>query len=97
MIRRPPRSTLFPYTTLFRSSIRKWEPLELAIRLGDAAARAVVEIVQAAARFQLAFAVSGVGVDAVGEGIAGSIVGKAREMVYWRRRFCRSRFPRCSP
>src|SRR2546430_7307330 len=67
MIRRPPRSTLFPYTTLFRSSIRKWEPLELAIRLGDAAARAVVEIVQAAARFQLAFAVSGVGVDAVGE------------------------------
>src|SRR2546425_5481408 len=23
MIRRPPRSTLFPYTTLFRSSIRK--------------------------------------------------------------------------
>src|SRR5256885_13174116 len=24
MIRRPPRSTLFPYTTLFRSSNRKW-------------------------------------------------------------------------
>src|SRR2546430_8859232 len=24
MIRRPPRSTLFPYTTLFRSSIRTW-------------------------------------------------------------------------
>src|SRR5258708_25181766 len=23
MIRRPPRSTLFPYTTLFRSSVRK--------------------------------------------------------------------------
>ena len=23
MIRRPPRSTLFPYTTLFRSTIRK--------------------------------------------------------------------------
>src|SRR2546430_14435678 len=25
MIRRPPRSTLFPYTTLFRS--RRWQPL----------------------------------------------------------------------
>src|SRR6266511_5643225 len=24
MIRRPPRSTLFPYTTLFRSSSRAW-------------------------------------------------------------------------
>src|SRR5256885_9355327 len=25
MIRRPPRSTLFPYTTLFRSLVRRWE------------------------------------------------------------------------
>src|SRR5574337_1580133 len=25
MIRRPPRSTLFPYTTLFRSEGRSWE------------------------------------------------------------------------
>src|SRR2546422_6583869 len=25
MIRRPPRSTLFPYTTLFRSSIQMWQ------------------------------------------------------------------------
>src|SRR2546430_16438975 len=24
MIRRPPRSTLFPYTTLFRSTIKRW-------------------------------------------------------------------------
>ena len=24
MIRRPPRSTLFPYTTLFRSDLRRW-------------------------------------------------------------------------
>src|SRR3712207_8889960 len=24
MIRRPPRSTLFPYTTLFRSDVRAW-------------------------------------------------------------------------
>src|SRR5438874_7274181 len=27
MIRRPPRSTLFPYTTLFRSSCRRNRPL----------------------------------------------------------------------
>src|SRR2546430_12187777 len=26
MIRRPPRSTLFPYTTLFRSPSRTWSP-----------------------------------------------------------------------
>src|SRR6476661_7549412 len=26
MIRRPPRSTLFPYTTLFRSTTRSWSP-----------------------------------------------------------------------
>src|SRR5258708_19395008 len=25
MIRRPPRSTLFPYTTLFRSALLKWQ------------------------------------------------------------------------
>src|SRR5258708_27079459 len=25
MIRRPPRSTLFPYTTLFRSLVMRWE------------------------------------------------------------------------
>src|SRR3712207_7768168 len=29
MIRRPPRSTLFPYTTLFRSLIRKIRALEV--------------------------------------------------------------------
>src|SRR5256885_8593929 len=29
MIRRPPRSTLFPYTTLFRSVLRKRRLLEL--------------------------------------------------------------------
>src|SRR5258706_9936909 len=27
MIRRPPRSTLFPYTTLFRSLSELWQPL----------------------------------------------------------------------
>src|SRR2546426_10158107 len=41
MIRRPPRSTLFPYTTLFRSRV------EAALRFGAMAGRI------AAARFQL--------------------------------------------
>src|SRR2546429_2982548 len=34
MIRRPPRSTLFPYTTLFRSS-RGAKPRQLEWHLGD--------------------------------------------------------------
>src|SRR3712207_9060839 len=36
MIRRPPRSTLFPYTTLFRSDLGV-RPLQLAAGGGDAA------------------------------------------------------------
>src|SRR2546423_11932459 len=37
MIRRPPRSTLFPYTTLFRSETRTRNPLvELAQQFGEA-------------------------------------------------------------
>src|SRR5438128_3615859 len=32
MIRRPPRSTLFPYTTLFRSANEKLEPSRSALR-----------------------------------------------------------------
>src|SRR5437899_10092793 len=35
MIRRPPRSTLFPYTTLFRSQCRKIQPLECPGRTED--------------------------------------------------------------
>src|SRR3712207_8689234 len=35
MIRRPPRSTLFPYTTLFRSA-RHLQPLDRRRRDGDA-------------------------------------------------------------
>src|SRR2546425_8757975 len=34
MIRRPPRSTLFPYTTLFRS-LRNFEPAGLVEGVGD--------------------------------------------------------------
>src|SRR3989454_6315046 len=39
MIRRPPRSTLFPYTTLFRSALRGGSVLDRAGKQGDAAAR----------------------------------------------------------
>src|SRR5688572_32765755 len=35
MIRRPPRSTLFPYTTLFRSSIGNGFPGFFLVELGD--------------------------------------------------------------
>src|SRR2546427_7040850 len=47
MIRRPPRSTLFPYTTLFRSRGRRFEPLRrrqihsLGARGFDVGARSV--------------------------------------------------------
>src|SRR3712207_7318633 len=34
MIRRPPRSTLFPYTTLFRSSLG-YDAVLLAVRIGN--------------------------------------------------------------
>src|SRR5256885_5698352 len=49
MIRRPPRSTLFPYTTLFRSPL--WFPWGLAGRLAavlqyQEQARAVVAVAQ---------------------------------------------------
>src|SRR5256885_9933200 len=44
MIRRPPRSTLFPYTTLFRSCARTDHPSRLCVRArarsGDALANA---------------------------------------------------------
>src|SRR5258708_11751208 len=35
MIRRPPRSTLFPYTTLFRSLIETNTPVTVKVRGGD--------------------------------------------------------------
>src|SRR5256885_6230368 len=37
MIRRPPRSTLFPYTTLFRSRVRLEIPVRRVDRLPDPA------------------------------------------------------------
>src|SRR3712207_865130 len=48
MIRRPPRSTLFPYTTLFRSAVVPMNPLlkarEVEYYLRDSGARLVVAL-----------------------------------------------------
>src|SRR3712207_8022317 len=50
MIRRPPRSTLFPYTTLFRSGIAaNVDPLQRVHLHGDAKAHWVEPLVSAAA------------------------------------------------
>src|SRR3712207_9451306 len=38
MIRRPPRSTLFPYTTLFRSEVQTRDPETWAARVRNAGA-----------------------------------------------------------
>src|SRR2546427_6751886 len=43
MIRRPPRSTLFPYTTLFRSRIRG----EAALRASPAICMAIIDVATA--------------------------------------------------
>src|SRR3712207_8823845 len=45
MIRRPPRSTLFPYTTLFRSRLRRGRESRCLPAVGcDAASRPGVEV-----------------------------------------------------
>src|SRR5947209_15502410 len=36
MIRRPPRSTLFPYTTLFRSALQNWDAQVYGFRIPEA-------------------------------------------------------------
>src|SRR3712207_7754887 len=57
MIRRPPRSTLFPYTTLFRSSRRPWAATQAGPvggpdlrRLRDADRRRALHVAAAPAR-----------------------------------------------
>src|SRR5215203_1806199 len=53
MIRRPPRSTLFPYTTLFRSRARWLAPSASALRLAfDRAVGALLDPQVAAAEVQ---------------------------------------------
>src|SRR2546429_823581 len=42
MIRRPPRSTLFPYTTLFRSTSRRWNGDPASLNTSNRASAAYV-------------------------------------------------------
>src|SRR5438093_7635809 len=42
MIRRPPRSTLFPYTTLFRSTMASSEPVRITSRLARPPSRSEI-------------------------------------------------------
>src|SRR2546422_3828783 len=51
MIRRPPRSTLFPYTTLFRSSGPPGKSSQLVLERVDRAVPRIVGLDVAAARF----------------------------------------------
>src|SRR5256885_10601012 len=44
MIRRPPRSTLFPYTTLFRSSSLLWRLTSNCERGGRHTAKVIIEL-----------------------------------------------------
>src|SRR5256886_12839330 len=43
MIRRPPRSTLFPYTTLFRSTKLETDPMQLSRELDWVIKRQLIE------------------------------------------------------
>src|SRR3712207_7373333 len=64
MIRRPPRSTLFPYTTLFRSGLRITQGLGAGSRpeIGKAAAEeAIQEIEKALEGAHMCFIAAGMG------------------------------------
>src|SRR5438067_4361571 len=58
MVRRPPRSTLFPYTTLFRSSVARLKGkaemhLKLVVRDGSLRARSEEHTSELQSRFDL--------------------------------------------
>src|SRR3712207_7651421 len=53
MIRRPPRSTLFPYTTLFRSCVTKWS--KLGTHWEGVSVDTLLEGVETAAEYVTAF------------------------------------------
>src|SRR5258708_14796300 len=61
MIRRPPRSTLFPYTTLFRSALLKaWDAALADYRKDTAGGRAIISQAVGAKPEELATAFDGV-------------------------------------
>src|SRR3712207_6875626 len=72
MIRRPPRSTLFPYTTLFRSSVQP-EDREAALVQGAQVAAGALDPDQLDRP-----AGHRVGLRALGGGVAAGVVGVAR-------------------
>src|SRR3712207_6944487 len=51
MIRRPPRSTLFPYTTLFRSAILKYRLYHLDIIINRALVYGILTVLLASVYF----------------------------------------------
>ena len=53
MIRRPPRSTLFPYTTLFRSSQNYVDSLSKLLREGQAIKAIIVSLDESRGRISL--------------------------------------------
>src|SRR3712207_7599287 len=74
MIRRPPRSTLFPYTTLFRSDAPGAAPL-VEQRAADAAATGVWDVHHCPDRAGVAHPDRGGG----GGGPAGGLAGRSEE------------------
>src|SRR3712207_3055748 len=81
MIRRPPRSTLFPYTTLFRSGLRITQGLGAGSRpeIGKAAAEeAIQEIEEALEGAHMCFIAAGMG-GGTGTGAAPVIAKVARD------------------
>src|SRR3712207_9519486 len=72
MIRRPPRSTLFPYTTLFRSGVGATGGIDLAGL--DGTNGFVIRGTEAAASGRVGFSVSDAG-DVNADGIADLIIG----------------------
>src|SRR2546421_4000854 len=56
MIRRPPRSTLFPYTTLFRSLLTQKEEIALARKVRSGDQESMQELVKRNLRFVISVA-----------------------------------------
>src|SRR5690606_42070922 len=52
MIRRPPRSTLFPYTTLFRSLVQRVDGFQIAPRVVEVEARLRIDAFYRAHHFR---------------------------------------------
>src|ERR1035438_8444986 len=77
MIRRPPRSTLFPYTTLFRSVLRRTFAMQLnssSVVGSSIRGLTVFVLVAASACAQVSASLSGTVTDPSGAALSGSAV-----------------------